>query len=173
MSQSQPTFSTPVPEQSLVCQQYTTICLTWLAVVWKCMKSTKLQSGIIKICSSLARLLVNINEYTPESDTEKLRRELQTNRTPPLLTWNGLVVHQIKHDDKNTRPCNNESQDQDPGQRGAEGGVEVICKSFLGPSHRRRPGVSILGVDDHGGCGGRRPHWRSRETVFRSGVLDN
>lgn len=90
--------------------------------------------------------------YTPVADLQQ---------QPPLLTWNGLVVGQIKHDDKHARPGNDESQDQDPGQRGAEGGVEVVGERLLWPSRGRRHRLATLAVDDHGG--GRWPSWREEK----------
>lgn len=76
------------------------------------------------------------------------------------LTWDGPEVCKIKHDDKNTRPGNNESQNQDPGQWGAEGGVQVVCERFVWPSRRRRCRISVLGVNDHGG--GRGASWGAK-----------
>lgn len=106
--------------------------------------------------------------YTPVSDVLAVDTHLyrvsgghtpvaDPQQQPPLLTWNGLVVGQIEHDDKHARPGNDESQDQDPGQRGAEGGVEVVGERLLRPSRGRRHRLAALAVDDHGG--GCWPSW--------------
>ncbi len=119
----------------------------------------------VKTYSSIALLQCllpgNIHLYLTLRSWKVTTGRIPNGQQTPLLTWNGLVVHQIKHDDKNARPCNDESQNQDPGQWGAESRVEVICKTFLGHSHRRRPGVSVLAVDDHGG-GGRWSCWGAK-----------
>lgn len=94
-------------------------------------------------------------DYTPVAEPRQ--------QPPHLLTWSGLVVGQIKHDDKHARPGDDERQDQDPGQRGAEGGVEVVGERLLGPSRgrRRRRRLAALAVDNHGG--GRWPGWRQEK----------
>lgn len=43
-----------------------------------------------------------------------------------VLTWKVLVIHQIKHNDGNCWPCDNQSNDQEPGGRGAECCYEIF-----------------------------------------------
>lgn len=72
------------------------------------------------------------------------------------LTRQLLLIQQVEHDDGHSRPGDDESQDQDPGQGRAEGAVQVISHGLLRGPGGQLHHVAILAVDDSGG-GGRSP----------------
>lgn len=69
-------------------------------------------------------------------------------------TFQALGVHKVKNNDSNCRPGDDERQDQYPGHRGAEGGVQIIHHGAFGHSCGWSTRLTSFALKDSGGGGG-------------------